>query len=62
MNSFGVIVVVLVGIMILLMVIRLGISINSTRRMSGQGRWSDDGADIPGGEPRGIDHRGHHES
>lgn len=64
MNSFGVIVVVLVGILVLLTLIKLGISIASTRRMTGQRDWSADGTAIGGIEPRGIDHRhnigGHH--
>jgi hypothetical protein len=60
MNAFGVIVVVFIGIVFLLVLIRLGTSISSTRRMSGQGHWSADGADTPGVEARGADHRSHH--
>jgi hypothetical protein len=55
MNFFGAVIIAFVAIMVVLMVIRLGISIRSTRRMSGQGHWSADGAEIGG-----IERSGHH--
>lgn len=60
MNGSGVIVVVFIGIAFLLVLIRLGTSMISTRRMSGQGHWSADGAEIPGLEARAADRRSHH--
>jgi hypothetical protein len=62
MNSFGVWIGVLVVIVAVLMLTRLGRSINSTRRMSGQGQWSADGAEIPGTDPRGHHNPGHHDA
>ena len=59
MNGFGVIVAVFIGVVFLSILVRLGRSIASTRRMSGQGPWSADGAEIPGTEARGADHRSH---
>lgn len=59
MNGFGVIVVVFIVVVILLMVARLGRSINSTRRMSGQGYWSADDQ-FGRGEPGDANHHGGH--
>jgi len=62
MNGFGVIVAVFIGVVFLSVLVRLGRSINSTRRMSGQGMWSSDGPDTGRTEQDGIDHGRHHNS